>query len=112
MSPSVKLTDDLVKLQVSCDNSTHYLIWGHSGNTEIRSTAHSMLGRIFGADGVIHGLGPKRRINHHRLSSKYRFDFFKKLSQPLEVADLFLRWGIVQRPVVSYGQFFKGKVVT
>ena len=56
MCPSIKLADHLVKPKTRSNDSTHHLVWCHSGYTNVSSTADAMLRSIFTAHSVIDSL--------------------------------------------------------
>ena len=60
-----------------------------------------MVRGVFGAYGVIHGLGTEGAVNHYWLAAKRSFDCLQKLCQPLEVCQLSSVWRVVQAAVVG-----------
>jgi len=110
MCPAVKLTDDLIERQTRSNHSTDYLVGGHTWHSEVSRAAMTVLARVFAAHCVIDLLASERRVNHYRLATNGLFDLFQQLRQALQVANFFLRWGIIKLPVVGYGKFRKGEV--
>ena len=43
MCPAVKLTNALVKRQARIDDGRYHLVWSHARNTDVSSTAMTML---------------------------------------------------------------------
>jgi hypothetical protein len=69
-----------------------------------------MLRGVFGTNSIVDLLRSEGGVDHDGFTSKYCFDIFKKFRKALQVGFFCIIGGVVQCPVVSVGEFFKGEV--
>ena len=105
MSPSIEFTDELVKGQVTSNQSFADLIRRHARHAYVSSAAEAVLTTGFRAYCFVYAWGAVSGVHHDRFAAQQYFYTLKKLGQPGQVYNGFWAGGVIELPVFRVREF-------